>query len=486
MLLRSSVLPLLAALLLTGAAGCVGELCEYAPLVCGDGAGGAGGEGSGGDGAGVSAGGTGGEGGAVDPDCLPMEGQAIEDGCGVFVAPDGDGSGTRDDPYGSVAVASENLGGKSRIYVCGATTFDGSVNLSAGVSVYGSLDCDDWTYEQANARPTILGTSNEPAMIISGEGNSQLWAIRIESAMPTVDGGSSIGLIVQATQVDLNDVDVVAHDGSQGTTGDSADQTNDLVGGEGAQGNGALACNVGTDNPGGQQTTNDCGGEQSIGGEGGESKPAQGSDGSDGSPLDVVTGLGGTGQGVGAWSCAVGGTNGGGDNGDTGTGGTPGSAGTMKGQLTLAGYSGHSGGVGGAGGPGQGGGGGGGARGLTDCDLGMAGNQPRSGASGGGGGAGGCGGVGATGGGAGGSSFAVVALNAALTLTGTPSGYGLVVNGAASDAPALYIDAKDLGTALERLASLVADAKETGETARDCLSRLGPAAIAAGLTLDGQ
>ena len=75
---------------------------------------------------------------------------------------------------------------------------------------------------------------------------------------------------------------------------------------------------------------------------------------------------------------------------------------------------------------------------------------------------------------------------AALALVGTPSGYGFVVNGAASDAPALYIDAKDLGTALERLASLVAGAKETGETARDCLSRLGPAAIAAALTLDGQ
>jgi precorrin-3B synthase len=73
-----------------------------------------------------------------------------------------------------------------------------------------------------------------------------------------------------------------------------------------------------------------------------------------------------------------------------------------------------------------------------------------------------------------------------LTLTGAPSGYGLVVNGAASDTPALYIAANDLGIALERLASLVAGAKETGETARDCLARLGPAQIVAALTLDGQ
>jgi precorrin-3B synthase len=79
---------------------------------------------------------------------------------------------------------------------------------------------------------------------------------------------------------------------------------------------------------------------------------------------------------------------------------------------------------------------------------------------------------------------------AALTLTGAPSGYGLVVNGAASDKPALYIAAKDLGIALGRLASLVAGAKEAGETVGDCIRRLGASQIAdalgTGLTLDGQ
>jgi precorrin-3B synthase len=71
-----------------------------------------------------------------------------------------------------------------------------------------------------------------------------------------------------------------------------------------------------------------------------------------------------------------------------------------------------------------------------------------------------------------------------LTIVGAPSGYGLVVNGAASAGPAHYIAAKDLGIALERLASLVAGAKEAGETARDCLARLGADRISAALTLD--
>ena len=73
---------------------------------------------------------------------------------------------------------------------------------------------------------------------------------------------------------------------------------------------------------------------------------------------------------------------------------------------------------------------------------------------------------------------------APLTLVGAPSGYGLVVNGTASAQPAHYIAAKDLGIALQRLASSVAGAKEAGETARDCLARLGADRISAALTLD--
>lgn len=73
---------------------------------------------------------------------------------------------------------------------------------------------------------------------------------------------------------------------------------------------------------------------------------------------------------------------------------------------------------------------------------------------------------------------------APLTLAGAPSGYGLVVNGAASDAPALYIAAKDLEIALGGLASRVSAAKQAGETARDCLARIGAAAIVGALTLD--
>ncbi|PZM16474.1 precorrin-3B synthase [Rhizobium tubonense] len=61
---------------------------------------------------------------------------------------------------------------------------------------------------------------------------------------------------------------------------------------------------------------------------------------------------------------------------------------------------------------------------------------------------------------------------AALTVVGTPTGYGLVVNGVASAAPLAYIGTNDLPSALRGIARLVHDKKEAGESANRCLKRL--------------
>jgi precorrin-3B synthase len=74
---------------------------------------------------------------------------------------------------------------------------------------------------------------------------------------------------------------------------------------------------------------------------------------------------------------------------------------------------------------------------------------------------------------------------ASITLVGTRSGYGLVVNGAASASSAAYIAENDIETAFQRLQALVRQRKEDQETACACLERLGEAAIAAALQLDG-
>ncbi|NUP10721.1 MAG: hypothetical protein HOW73_32150 [Polyangiaceae bacterium] len=406
-------------------AGCYGDACEEFPRICGSGGGagadpGGGGEGGGEVGGNGANGGSGGDGGGGAPPagCTPTEGQPIGADCGVFVQSGRNGDGTQGSPFGSVVDAVGAVGNGGRIYICGADSFNGSVALPSGVSIFGSLDCDDWSYSATNAKPTILGAQDVAAVTIQGEEMSTIQSIRIESPSGLGVGASSIALVVENATVDVIDSDIVANAGAIGPPGANESQTNALVGGEGHSGNQAFACGTGGLNDGGLEVVNVCPNGQSIGGMGGGSQPSQGSDGIIGEPMSGGLGAGGMGQPqVGAWSCSVGGTNGGGDAGATGGGGTPGTSGALKGALTFSGFTGDPGGAGGAGSPGQGGGGGGGAKGLVDCNGGTAGNQPQAGASGGSGGAGGCGGEGAAGGGGGGSSFALVSLGATITLT---------------------------------------------------------------------
>jgi precorrin-3B synthase len=72
-----------------------------------------------------------------------------------------------------------------------------------------------------------------------------------------------------------------------------------------------------------------------------------------------------------------------------------------------------------------------------------------------------------------------------LTLVGASTGYGLVVNGAASASPSAYSAENDIGSAFGRLASMVRDSREDGESAAQCLTRLGARRIASALQLDG-
>ena len=62
---------------------------------------------------------------------------------------------------------------------------------------------------------------------------------------------------------------------------------------------------------------------------------------------------------------------------------------------------------------------------------------------------------------------------AALTITAAPTGYALVVNGSASGSPEAYIAAKDVTAALAALGRLAGDNRQAGESAAECLKRLG-------------
>ncbi len=62
---------------------------------------------------------------------------------------------------------------------------------------------------------------------------------------------------------------------------------------------------------------------------------------------------------------------------------------------------------------------------------------------------------------------------AALTFTAAPTGYALVVNGSASGSPDAYIAAKDVAAVLAALGRLAGDNRQAGESAAECLERLG-------------
>ncbi|MDE1992718.1 MAG: precorrin-3B synthase, partial [Rhizobiaceae bacterium] len=70
---------------------------------------------------------------------------------------------------------------------------------------------------------------------------------------------------------------------------------------------------------------------------------------------------------------------------------------------------------------------------------------------------------------------------APLVLVGAPMGYGIVVNGSASATPVAYIGKEEIKSALARLADLVRNNKVAGESARECLTRLGTDAIVAAM-----
>ncbi|WFU06521.1 precorrin-3B synthase (plasmid) [Rhizobium sp. CB3171] len=71
--------------------------------------------------------------------------------------------------------------------------------------------------------------------------------------------------------------------------------------------------------------------------------------------------------------------------------------------------------------------------------------------------------------------------NSAVTIVGAPMGYGVVVNGSASSEPVAYIGKEELKSALAEMNRLVRNNKVAGESAEECLTRLGTDAIVTAL-----
>ncbi|MBI4699808.1 MAG: PGRS family protein [Deltaproteobacteria bacterium] len=337
-----------------------------------------------------SGGGGGGEGGAATAGCVPAEAEGpVGDSCGIFVSSQGsdDAAGSKAAPLATVAAAIAKKA--KRIYLC-AESFKESVELLAGVSLYGGLECTgDWSY--AKGKPSeIAGAANSIALRISGSGESTVADVNVTAPDATEPGASSIAVLVDTATVEIARAKLVAGKGAEGKEG-AAGNTPDLQGSPGDPGQAGCTGGSGVIGGGGRRAKDVPGHRRR------RRNLPQGGSGTAGGP-DLTGGSGGKGQDGG--SCQSGGQ------GADGTSGGPGLGATGLGVLSGGGYAGPSADDGKPGEPGQGGGGGGGAK---LCNG--------SGPSGGGGGSGGCGGAGGKGGGAGGASIALASVDAAVTLS---------------------------------------------------------------------
>jgi hypothetical protein len=365
-------------------------------------------------------GGTDGSDGST-PDCSgdPSSTNAI-DACGVFAqadAPAG-GDGTMAMPFVKLAdaIAAAQTAGK-RVYACASKPFGEAVTISAGIEVYGGLDCTKgWAWSQS-ARSQLSGPADTVALTItSTAGGAMVEGFAITGASPSqmAMGGSSIAVVVDDVAATLDHCNVTASDAADGVAGQ-------LPSGMAMKGQDAAAQGtaMGPTNAcfaaaaGGVPGTTTCGGVDTSGGNGGNGgvtgmNSGFGADGVDGSPA----GNSDHGTGANASNDCTDATKG-----KAGTAGNAGPGGSPTGDtLSLSGITNGDTTDGQSGTPGQGGGGGGGAKSGTFCQAGAQ-IVDGVGASGGGGGAGGCGGQGGGGGKAGGSSIAIVSLGTKLTLT---------------------------------------------------------------------
>lgn len=346
----------------------------------------------------------------VDSNCDGIDGDSSR---AVFVSVGGTGTGTMNDPYGSIIQgigAAISSGGIDQVYVSNGL-YDEMVLLANGISIYGGYDANDWSRSTSNISriqgQVDPGDSTKIFAVKGQHVNSvTLDLLSIETPNAFTPEVTTYGVYCNGCDIILTNNNINAGRGGNGVSGNPGNDGTAGVNGNNG-GNGAEFSTFCNDSSRGQGGSG--GNGVSDGGNGGNGGtmdtncgglipdlPAtNGFDGNDGENSFSVFGIGGF-RGL-ANLCSPADNGNPGRDGSDGSNGTPGSA---AGTVTGVFWSGSNGNNGGTGSFGTGGGGGGGASG---CDVGT----DSYGAGGGGGGSGGTGGTGGTAASPGGGSFGV-------------------------------------------------------------------------------
>jgi hypothetical protein len=366
------------------------------------------------DGGSGADGGDGGDSGPP-PSCIPsMTSEPVAETCGVFVSATGSdtaGKGTPTAPYKTIGKALAENG--ATIYACaGTTAYSEALAVDKPVTLFGALDCGTWAYQPANKTQLTAPADAVPLTLSSSASGTEVYDFTITAMDAMTLGNSSVAVLDNAADLTLTRCDLTAGKGADGAAGITP-------AGSGQQGASAPAPSPATaldgclsTSPngvfGGSAGQTMCGTVATSGGRGGDgTNVATGGTATDAQPQPQPNAMQGAdgkaGKQQDTTPCQPG------DSGANGLDGTmPGTGATGIGNITAAGYQAPTATAGqSSGSNGYGGGGGGGA---SQCANSFA------GPAGGGGGAGGCGGQPGGAGQSAGSTFALVSVNATVTL----------------------------------------------------------------------
>lgn len=347
----------------------------------------------------------------------------------IFVSPLGDDNSSGDSRLAPVktlvmGIARASVaGGGTDVYVVNGT-YNESINLQSGVSIYGGFASGTWLRDPGTFPTTILGPTNMIGVYGLGVSDITLDGLRISTPQEALATGQSMYgvMLINSQNITITENIITAGEAGPGSGGQFGfPGVSGLPGGHGADAScTATPATAGPGGAAGQPGLPSAGSQVGFaGGQGGGGGPpgspgASGSNGSGPAPgSGRPGGTAGTPAGNGEW----------GGNGSPGTAGVNGTAGAEFGTISLSGYQPARGSHGTSGTAGSGGGGGGGG----------GGSATGAGGGGGGGGASGGGGNLGQGGHGGGGSFAIFIMgstgividrNVLLTVRGGEGGPG--------------------------------------------------------------
>ena len=355
-----------------------------------------------------------GDGRPAEPPAPPAKAEEVTEQYGVFVAKDGtaENPGTRKSPLASIAegIAKAKADKKGRVYVCEGTYLE-SLELEAGVSIVGGLDCSGPTWKLTDKRSTLDAPSSPAIRAVGITTATRVDGLDVKAPNATSPSGSSIGLFaVDSNALTFAKGSITAGDGMKGDDGVEGEplvlsvETAAVAGG----GNVVLPNLPGAPLAGGAGATAVCKTPDGL--------PSMRTAGATGGSSGVYSAF------FGAWNVAMVGVDAfvypahPGDPGARPGSGNAGTAGASSAGGTL-GEEGYLPGDGTAGSNGDVGQGGRGAKGQAPT-IGVAANQHAYGHAGGGGGAGGCPGLAGTAGKGGGASIAAALVRSPVRFDG--------------------------------------------------------------------